>query len=291
MKKIFFFIIIAIFLSFFLSPFPVYSQAKEPGFFNLGKYQIAYDEFFKDDTDEDGIIDKTSYFKEGNLILTVWDNNQDGTPDLWFQYDDEEYLIVQASDLNADGRPDKFLHFDRGEKVIKKEGKEEPEEEQPSFERPIMPEEETFPYFFASDNGYLTLTIKDLELKAKDDGKLAWILTLTMKAEVDLNLFANKYWFFYPYCPEEDVYVSGDPEGISFEYPNNPDRNYDRVFTDCQDKWYYAGEEVSRSFTIPLCMDAYYKYDTTRVDLAQAVEYYLTPNDTVETLEWSFSSP
>jgi hypothetical protein len=300
MKKIFLFIIIAIILSFFLPFLPIYSQVKEPGFITLGKYQIVYDEFFKDDTDEDGIINKTSYFKEGNLVLTVWDNNQDGIPDSWFHYDEEEYLILQADDLNADGKPDEFLYFDREEGVIKKEREEKPEEEPPTespflSEKPVeefsVPKKEVHADTFISDHGQLALTIADLELKSKDSGELAWALTLTMKAENNLRLYANEYWFVYPDCPEKDVYVRSGLESIFYEYPNNPARDHEVGLADSQEKWYYAGKEVSRTFTLPLCMDAYSRYDTTRVDLVQAVEYYLTLNDTVETLVWSFSSP
>ena len=150
---------------------------------------------------------------------------------------------------------------------------------------------ETLTYTFISDHGQLALTIADLELESKESGELAWILTLTMKAESDLRLYATEYWFVYPDCPKEDVYAGGDLEGILYEYPNDPDRNYDKVFTEYKEKWYYAGEEISRRFTLPLCMEAYWQYESTRVDLVQAVEYYLTLDDKLETLEWEFSSP
>jgi hypothetical protein len=300
MKKIWLLIIIVVILSFFLPLSPIYSQVKEPGLITLGKYQIGYDEFFKDDTNEDGIVDKISYFMKGNLVLTIWDNNQDGIPDSWFRYDEEEYLILQADDLNADGKPDEFLYFDQEEKVIKKEREVKAEEETPTespflSEKPeeefTLPKEKTLAHAFISDQGQLTLTIDDSELKSKDSGELAWILSLTMKAETDLRLYATEYWFVYPDCPEEDVYVRSDLESLFYEYPHDPARDHDVKLTDSLEKWYDAGEEVSRRFTLPLCTAAYSQYKTTRVDLVQAVEYYLTPDDTVETLEWEFSSP
>jgi len=300
MKKIFLFFIIVIVLSFFLPFSPTYSQVKEPGFITLGKYQIVYDEFFKDDTDEDGIIDKISYFKEGNLVLTVWDNNQDGKPDSWFHYDEEEYLILQTEDLNADGQPDEFLHFNREEELTKTERKEETEGEQITespflppkpTEESTIPKEETHTDTFISDYGQLALTIDNLELKSKDSGELAWVLTLTMTAETYLRLYSTEYWFIYPDCPQKDVYACGDPTEITYDYINNPARNYEKVFPEYQEKYYDAGQTVSRRFTLPLCMGAYSQYNTTRVNLVQAVEYYLDSEGRVETLEWKFYSP
>jgi len=302
MKKFYLSVIILITLFLFLSllPFPASSQTKETNFLHLGKYQIIYDQSFQDDTNEDGMVNKISYFMKGNLVLTVWDNNQDGKTDSWFHYDEEEYLILQADDLNADGKPDEFLHFDREERIIKKE-REEKAEEEPANENPFLPEkpaeefaipkEETLSYTFISDQGQLALTVEDLELKSKDSGELSWILNLTMKAKSDLRLYATEYWFVYPDCPQEDVYASSDLENIFYEYPNDPTRDCDVELTDSPEKWYYAGEEISRRFTLPLCMEAYFQYDTTRVSLVQAVEYYLTPDDKVEALEWEFYSP
>lgn len=300
MKKFYFSAMIMITLFLFLLPFPAFSQAKGTSLIHLGKYQIIYDQSFGDDISEDGTVDKISYFMKGNLVLTIWDNNQDGTPDSWFHYDEEEYLILQADDLDADGKPDEFLHFDREERVIKKE-REEKTEEKPATESPFLsekpaeeftvPKEEAHANTFTSDHGQLALTIEDLELKSKDSGELAWVLTLTMKAETDLRLYATEYWFVYPDCPEEDVYVSSDLENIFYEYPHDTARDHDVVLTDSPEKWYHAGEEVSRRFTLPLCMVAYSQYNTTRVDLVQAVEYYLNPDNRAETLEWEFSSP
>ena len=128
-------------------------------------------------------------------------------------------------------------------------------------------------------------------MESKDTGELAWILTLSMQTETDLQLHATEYWFIYPDCPQEDVYACGDSTGITYDYINNPARNYEKIFPEYHEKYYDAGQSVSRRFTLPLCMEAYQQYETTRVNLVQAVEYYLDSEGRVETLEWEFYSP
>lgn len=201
MKKIFLFIIVFMLLSFFLLFSSIYSQVKGPGLITLGQYQIVCDEFFKDDTNEDGTVDKHSYFMKGNLVLTTWDNNQDGILDSWFHYDEEEYLVLQAEDLNADGIPDEFLHFNQEEELTKRETKEEIEKKLVNKAPVLSPKpaeeplsvEETLSYTFFSDHGQLSLRITNLELESKESGEMAWILTLTMKAETDIHLYATEY--------------------------------------------------------------------------------------------------
>ena len=285
-------------LLFFLT-LPAASQTQEKDFISLGPYQIHYDQSFQNDTDNDGVPDKTSYFIQDTLVLTIWDHNQDGLPDAWFSYDEEEYLMLQAEDLNADGLPDEFLHFNREEELTKRETMEEIETK-PESKAPVLypkPAEEALPaekssnYTFISDHGKLSLTITNLELETRDSGELAWILTLTMKAASDLRLDATEYWFVYPDCPQEDVYACGDSEGITYDYLNDQIRNYEKIFSEYKEKWYYTGETVSLRFTLPLCMEAYFQYETTQVDLVQAVEYYLDSDGRIETLEWEFYSP
>jgi len=285
-------------LLFFL-PLPAASQIQEKDFISLGPYQIHYNQSIQNDTDNDGVPDKTSYFIQDTLVLTIWDYNQDGLPDAWFSYDEEEYLILQAEDLNADGQPDEFLHFDREEKLTKRETKEEIEIK-PESNAPVLspkPAEEALPaekfpnYTFISDHGKLSLTITNLELETRASGELAWILELSIKVENDLSLYATEYWFIYPDCPQEDVYACGDSTGITYDYINNPTRNYEKIFPEYHEKWYDAGQTVSRRFTLPLCIEAYQQHETTRVNLVQAVEYYLDSEGRVETLEWEFYSP
>ena len=278
----------------------IISQTNEPQKIYLGEFEIRYDRFFQNDTDEDGIIDKASYFKDSQLVLTIWDENQDGLSDVWFVYDEEEYLILQAEDLNSDGQPDEFSHFNREEQVIRKETAEKTIREQPfenpfSKEKPItesfLPDRDTAMNVFRSDHGYLSLTIEEVNLESKETGELAWILTLSMQAKTDLELYATEYWFIYPDCPQEDVYACGDPTGITYDYINNPARNYEKIFLEYREKYYDAGQTVSRRFTLPLCMETYQQYGTARVNLVQAVEYYLDSEGRVETLEWEFYSP
>ena len=293
-------LIIMVMIFLFGMTHPVISQIQGADSIQVGDFTIRYDRFFQNDADEDGIIDKASYFQDNNLVLTIWDDNQDGLPDAWFVYDEEEYLMLQAEDFNKDGQPDEFSYFNREEQIIKKETTEKTMPEQPvenpfSKEKSIpespASEEETDHNLFISDHGQLTLTINDINLQARASGEMAWILELNMQVENDLSLYATEYWFIYPDCPQEDVYACGDSTGITYDYINNPARNYEKIFPEYHEKCYDAGQTVSRRFTLPLCMEAYQQYGTTRVDLIQAVEYYLDSEGRVETLEWEFYSP
>jgi len=87
----------------------------------LGNYSITYDETFEDETDGDEVNDRTSYYKEGALVLSAWDTNNDGKQDLWFCFDEEEYLYLEVYDLDGDGMPDEIIHIDRNEEVTKVE--------------------------------------------------------------------------------------------------------------------------------------------------------------------------
>lgn len=270
-------------------------QAQESNIIQVGTIEISYDRFLQDDTDSDGMIDKTSYFKNNHVVLTIWDENQDTLPDLWFVYDEEEYLITEAEDTEGDGRPDHFSHLNREEEVIKEETFPSPQPVSKPFfqEEPVsesyLPEEGIAA--FCSDHGKLTMTIEEVNLKSRDTGELAWILSLAMQADTDLSLDATEYWFIYPDCPEEDLYACADLQGISIEYLNDPSRNYQQVLTSSQERHYPAGQILSRRFTLPLCMEAYRKSGSTRVNLVQAVEYYLDSEERVETLEWEYYSP
>lgn len=279
---------------------PGFSQTEGTGMIQVGSHHIYYDLSTQDDTDKDGIIDKASYFKNNNIVLTIWDEDQDGLPEIWFVYDEEEYLITEAEDINRDGIPDVFSYFNREEEMTKEEKEVSLKTEQPvenpfsgedSFLESPIPEEVTQSNIFNSDHGQITFTIGEIQLESNQSGNLAWILSLTMQTQADLQLYATEYWFVYPDCPREDVYAYSDLEVITYEYPNNPSRNYEQVLTQTQKRRYLAGQTVSRHFTLPLCMEAYRKYNSTRVNLVQAVEYYLDSEGKVETLEWEYYSP
>jgi len=300
MKKIILITTIMVILYLFFVTSTVLSQKQGIGMIQVGSHDIYYDKLLQDDTDQDGIIDKASYFKDNYLILTIWDENQDGLPDTWFFYDEDECLMLIAEDLNSDGQPDEFTHFNREEQVTKKETTEKTTPEHPvenpfSKEKSIpespTSEEETYNNLFVSDHSQLTLAINDINLQARESGELAWILELSMQVENELSLYATEYWFIYPDCPQEDVYACGDSTGITYDYINNPARNYEKIFPEYHEKCYDADQLVSRRFTLPLCMEAYQQYGTTRVNLVQAVEYYRDSEGGVETLEWEFHSP
>lgn len=83
----------------------------------VGKYQIEYDQYYKDDTDDNGSLDCTSYYLGDKLVFTAWDTDENGVPDLWFRYDGEEYLDLELADDNGDGKPDEIAMVDRDENV------------------------------------------------------------------------------------------------------------------------------------------------------------------------------
>jgi len=422
-----------------LSVFPqtIWGESSNSGLVVLGKYRIVYDEVFEDDTDGDGINDRTSYYKQGTLVLTAWDTDRDGKDDLWFRFDSEEYLDLEVSDLNGDGRPDEFVHINRNEIITKVEKVKGPrssdidvlnlsqaneswvrewtilntvknfpgggeagfypeavrsghanpnrgrkgilylhpksQQEPIRIKRNVMltgskptlkmgvsgnrdvdgdwillikvngkplekekiingaqgwqdltfdlsafsgqtvsiviearannwfyeyvffdyiriEEEISSEKIFVSDKGHIILTIENAKLKTIENGKIAWILTLSIKADIDLTLTANEFQIEYPDCPKENIYISGSPSGIFYEYPNDPDRSFYRELSESREIRYYAGEKVSRSFTLPICMKTYEELGSTQVNLVMAIEYFLTSDGTVDTLTWNFSS-
>ncbi len=87
----------------------------EPDIVQLGGYKVEYDEFFQDDSDQDSNLDKKSYYKQGYLILTVWDTSGDGQDDLWFRYDGQDYLDLEVADSDYDGIPDQYVGVNQDE--------------------------------------------------------------------------------------------------------------------------------------------------------------------------------
>lgn len=83
----------------------------------VGPYDVVFDEAVQADPDEDGFEERTSYYLNGTLVATVYDNDGDGKPDLWFRYDDELYLDLEVVDENGDGEPDVVHHINREEVV------------------------------------------------------------------------------------------------------------------------------------------------------------------------------
>lgn len=95
--------------------------AESSGTITVGGQEIVYDQVFEDDTDQDQVKDRKSYYSQGSLVLTTWDTNQDGREDLWFTYDEGEYLKVEAADMDFDGEPDELTYLDRNETVTRVE--------------------------------------------------------------------------------------------------------------------------------------------------------------------------
>ncbi len=83
----------------------------------LGTHRIKFDRVFADDTDDDGYLDRRSFYKDGLLVLTAWDTNKDGSFDLWLRFADGEYVDLEARDLSGDGQLDTLVRVSENEEL------------------------------------------------------------------------------------------------------------------------------------------------------------------------------
>ncbi len=86
-------------------------QAEEQSV-NLDGEQIRFDELITADESRDGVNDRISCYLRGKLVLSIYDINDDGTPDMWRTYDDE-IMKVEIKDTTGDGNPDTYYDYDR----------------------------------------------------------------------------------------------------------------------------------------------------------------------------------
>lgn len=110
-------------LAFIFLLLPVFALAQNSALqeLKIGNIKVSYDEVVEADTDENGVNDRSSFYRENKLVFTAYDRDEDGENDLWLQYDDELYLTKALTDRGADGTPDEALHFDRDGNVTKTE--------------------------------------------------------------------------------------------------------------------------------------------------------------------------
>jgi len=62
------------------------------------------------DTNEDGVMDQTVFYKGGKKIRRESDKNFDGKVDQWDYYDEEGIYRRTAKDTNGDGQPDRWRY-------------------------------------------------------------------------------------------------------------------------------------------------------------------------------------
>lgn len=80
---------------------------------------LSYDQIYLRDVDENGYEELTFYMRGDELVLSVWDTNEDGINDSWFEYGKDDELIAEAFDTDGDGTPDQYFTIDKqGEAVL-----------------------------------------------------------------------------------------------------------------------------------------------------------------------------
>ena len=79
----------------------------------FGDYSVEYDLSEKIDNYH------TIYKKEGQIVLSVFDADENGKPDLWLRYGKDLVLNLEASDSDGDGEADTFVTLDADENAVK----------------------------------------------------------------------------------------------------------------------------------------------------------------------------
>lgn len=87
-------------------------EAEQVEQYSFGKYIVEYDS--KQENDDNSV----DYYLGEDLVLSVYDTDDNGQDDLWLQYDEELYLIVEAQDTTGDANPDTIAELDKDENVI-----------------------------------------------------------------------------------------------------------------------------------------------------------------------------
>ena len=109
-----------IFLTLLVIPFLVQAQAQA---IQVGDYSFEYTESFPVDTDNNGVNDRTSYYNGESLVLTAYDTDENGSPELWFVYDGEDNVKMELEDTTADGVPDEVVEIGDNEEVLTRSSK------------------------------------------------------------------------------------------------------------------------------------------------------------------------
>ena len=87
------------------------------GKISVGGYPIEYDSTLESDTNGNGKNDRTSYYLNGVLTFTAYDENEDGKPDLWLRFKNGDTIDLELADKNGDGEPDLITEITPQEKA------------------------------------------------------------------------------------------------------------------------------------------------------------------------------
>ena len=77
----------------------------------VGEYVFEFDEKVKADTDANGTDDRTTYYQKGQMVLSVYDENENGRPDVWIRYANGDTADLELADKNGDGNPDMIVEI------------------------------------------------------------------------------------------------------------------------------------------------------------------------------------
>jgi len=78
----------------------------------MGK-TLSYDQIYLRDVDDNGYEELTFYMIGDQLVLSVWDTNENGINDSWFEYGKDDELITEAFDTDEDGIADQYFVIDK----------------------------------------------------------------------------------------------------------------------------------------------------------------------------------
>lgn len=83
----------------------------------VGDYAIEYDQKLEADTNNNGKNDRTSYYRNEQLVFTAYDENEDGKQDLWFRFKNGDAVDLELADTDGNGKPDIITEVDAQEKA------------------------------------------------------------------------------------------------------------------------------------------------------------------------------
>ncbi len=78
----------------------------------FGEYTVEYSQ--SEEISQNHVI----YKKGGQIVLSVFDTDENKKDDLWLRYNENFVLDLEASDTNGDGQPDTFAVLDSEENVV-----------------------------------------------------------------------------------------------------------------------------------------------------------------------------
>ena len=88
------------------------------GTIDLGYFSLPFSHVFDDDTNQDGRLDRRSYYDGDSLTLVAWDTRGDGQHDMWVQFTPEYLVDQEMYDHTGDGAIDEFMLIGELEEVL-----------------------------------------------------------------------------------------------------------------------------------------------------------------------------